>query len=123
CGTSAARTVVYMTRCGAPLPQCPLGGVASGVGIRERASEMDGTSRREDSAMRRSPMERPDLIWEDEAVRSLCLRHGIRELFVFGSALGPDFKSDSDVDFLVRLEPEKRLRVRDLLAIEDDLAA
>lgn len=73
--------------------------------------------------MRPSPTEHPGLNWGDEAIRALCERHGIRELFLFGSALGPDFRLDSDLDFLVRLEPGKRPRVRDLLAIEDDLAA
>jgi predicted nucleotidyltransferase len=63
------------------------------------------------------------MIWDDETIGSLCRRYGIRELFLFGSALGPDFSPDSDLDFLVRLEPGKRLRVRDLLAIEDELAA
>ncbi len=34
----------------------------------------------------------------------LCRKHNVRELAVFGSALGADFRPDSDVDFLVRFQ-------------------
>jgi len=34
-------------------------------------------------------------------VHSLCLKHKVSKLFVFGSVLTKHFKSDSDVDFIV----------------------
>jgi len=41
-----------------------------------------------------------------EAVAALCRRHGVARLYVFGSALGEDFRpGESDVDFLVEFGP------------------
>lgn len=37
----------------------------------------------------------------DEIVR-ICRAYDVEELSLFGSALRPDFRSDSDLDFLVR---------------------
>ena len=34
-----------------------------------------------------------------------CRRHHIRRLSLFGSALRPDFRPDSDVDLLVEFQP------------------
>ena len=36
-----------------------------------------------------------------ESIRELCRKHGVAELYAFGSVLREDFRSDSDVDFLV----------------------
>lgn len=36
-----------------------------------------------------------------EAIADVCRRYGVRELAVFGSVLRPDFRSDSDIDFVV----------------------
>jgi len=33
-----------------------------------------------------------------EQIRGLCPKHGVKELYVFGSALREDFRPDSDVD-------------------------
>ena len=38
-------------------------------------------------------------------IEDFCLRHHIRRLAVFGSALRPDFRPESDVDVLVEFEP------------------
>jgi predicted nucleotidyltransferase len=35
---------------------------------------------------------------------ALCRKHHVKELAVFGSALGEQFRPDSDVDFLVKFE-------------------
>lgn len=39
-----------------------------------------------------------------EAIAGLCRKYAVAELSVFGSALRDEFRSDSDVDFLVRFE-------------------
>lgn len=39
----------------------------------------------------------------------ICARYGVRELSLFGSALGPDFGPDSDVDLLYTLDEDARL--------------
>ncbi len=41
-----------------------------------------------------------------DQVADLCRKHGVRGLFLIGSALGPEFDpSRSDLDFLVEFEP------------------
>ncbi len=40
-----------------------------------------------------------------EKIASFCRKHHIERLALFGSALRPDFRSDSDVDVLVEFEP------------------
>jgi uncharacterized protein len=42
-----------------------------------------------------------------ETVRQFCRERGIARLEMFGSALRDDFRSDSDVDLLCTLTPEK----------------
>lgn len=38
-------------------------------------------------------------------IHALCRTHRVRELYLFGSALRPDFHANSDLDFLVAFEP------------------
>lgn len=40
-----------------------------------------------------------------DRIASLCQRHGIARLSLFGSVLRDDFTPDSDVDVLVEFEP------------------
>lgn len=41
-------------------------------------------------------------------IEALCRRHGVRRLFLIGSALRPDFdEARSDVDFVVDFEPHE----------------
>lgn len=41
-----------------------------------------------------------------DKVAEFCARHHVNRLSLFGSVLGPEFRGDSDVDFLVEFEPE-----------------
>ena len=47
------------------------------------------------------------LRYDNEAVRRFCGERGVARLEIFGSALGEDFRPDSDVDLLCTLTPEK----------------
>jgi uncharacterized protein len=43
-----------------------------------------------------------------ERIKKLCQDYSVKELYVFGSVLSSNFRSDSDIDFLVqfsRMEP------------------
>jgi len=40
-----------------------------------------------------------------EKIAAFCRKHHIARLALFGSALGPDFRPDSDVDVLVEFVP------------------
>ena len=47
----------------------------------------------------------PGVEIDEEALASFCRAQGIRQLSLFGSAMGSRFKPESDVDLLVELEP------------------
>lgn len=59
---------------------------------------------------------------KDEST-AFCLKWGIRELSIFGSALRDDFGPGSDLDFLVSFSPDAPLSIEHLLAIKDELEA
>jgi len=39
-----------------------------------------------------------------QEIAGLCRKHGVKELFVFGSVLLPGFSSTSDIDFVVEFD-------------------
>jgi predicted nucleotidyltransferase len=57
-----------------------------------------------------------------DAVKALCRRHRVRELAVFGSALGSDFRPDSDVDLLVDFEPDAEVGFLEFAALQNELS-
>ncbi|MGB8278151.1 MAG: nucleotidyltransferase domain-containing protein [Methylovirgula sp.] len=66
----------------------------------------------------------PDHLFSDRtALASLCDRHQIRRLSLFGSALKGTAGPDSDIDFLVEFRPEARPSLLDLADIEQELSA
>src|SRR5260370_22855870 len=62
------------------------------------------------------------LFTDHAALASLCRRHNIRRLSLFGSALKGTARSDSDVDFLVGFEPGAVPGLLGLAAIEAELS-
>jgi predicted nucleotidyltransferase len=59
----------------------------------------------------------------DEArLADFCRRWKIRQLAVFGSARRPDFRPDSDVDFLVTFSPEADWSLFDHVTMESELS-
>lgn len=57
-----------------------------------------------------------------DQITELCRRHGVRRLFLIGSAVNGGFDPDrSDVDFLVDFEPQERRGFDDVyfLLLED----
>jgi predicted nucleotidyltransferase len=46
---------------------------------------------------------------KQEDIRRIALRHGARNVRVFGSAVHGELRADSDIDFLVDLDPDKSL--------------
>lgn len=47
----------------------------------------------------------PTVDLPNKQIASFCRRHHIQRLAVFGSALRPDFDQESDIDFLVKFDP------------------
>ncbi len=58
-----------------------------------------------------------------EEIASYCRRWSIREFALFGSVLGSDFRSDSDVDVLVTFSDEAPWSLWDLTLMRDELVA
>jgi predicted nucleotidyltransferase len=56
-----------------------------------------------------------------DRIRDICLRHPVRELSIFGSALRGDFRSDSDVDLLVEFQPDARVGFIEFGLLEQEL--
>jgi predicted nucleotidyltransferase len=52
----------------------------------------------------------------------LCRRHQVRELCLFGSALGDAYSADSDVDLLVEFVPGTRVGFLRLAALQRELS-
>jgi len=57
----------------------------------------------------------------DKAIAEFCQKHRIRKLSLFGSVLGEDFHSQSDIDVLVEFEPDTVVGW-DIIAIQDELS-
>ena len=57
-----------------------------------------------------------------DKVAAFCKRWQIVELALFGSVLRDDFRPDSDVDVLVRFDPQARHTLFDLAQMQDDLS-
>ena len=57
-----------------------------------------------------------------DKLAEFCRRWKVAELAVFGSVLGPDFKSDSDVDMLVTFGADARWSLLDHVRMQDELS-
>jgi uncharacterized protein len=60
---------------------------------------------------------------DPEALASLCRRHHIRRLSVFGSTLKASAGPESDVDLLVEFEPRAKPGLIGMAGIEIELSA
>jgi predicted nucleotidyltransferase len=60
---------------------------------------------------------------DPEAIRQFCLRHGIRELALFGSAVRGELRPDSDLDVLVEFEPGRTPSIFRFLDLQAELSA
>jgi uncharacterized protein len=58
-----------------------------------------------------------------EELAEFCRRYQVRELALFGSALRPDYRPDSDVDLLVTFAPAARVTFLTLAQMQRELAA
>lgn len=57
-------------------------------------------------------------------IAEVCRKYGVTELAVFGSALGDDFRPDSDIDFLVTFEnDDSGPWMSKVTGLEEDLGA
>ena len=56
-------------------------------------------------------------------LEAFCGKWGVAELSVFGSVLRPDFRSDSDIDFLVTFKPDAPVLGFAFYHMEEELRA
>ena len=56
-----------------------------------------------------------------DAIDRAAERHGVAELALFGSAVTGEFKSDSDIDFLVDFLPGRPDAFEDFCGLRDEL--
>ena len=60
---------------------------------------------------------------DHQRISEFCHRWKITEFALFGSVLRDDFRPDSDVDVLVRFEPEAHHSLFDLVHMQEELKA
>ncbi len=63
-----------------------------------------------------------DLRVEPSDIDAFCRKWDVSELSLFGSALGEDFSSSSDVDLLVAFDIKAGHGLFDLVRMEDELS-
>ena len=56
-------------------------------------------------------------------IAAFCKRWQVTELALFGSVLREDFNPESDVDVLVRFDPQARHTLLDIAQMQDELSA
>jgi|SRR6185295_8591626 len=54
-------------------------------------------------------------------LEDFCLKWRVEELSLFGSILGDDFRTDSDIDVLIRFAPEEKWTLFDLTRMQAEL--
>jgi len=59
----------------------------------------------------------------EQAILAFCQKWKLKELSLFGSALRPDFRADSDVDFLVTFQPGAAMTFESFVEMRDELSA
>lgn len=64
---------------------------------------------------------RADISTKIPDIAEICSRYGVRELSLFGSALGPGFGPDSDLDFLVEFHPGAQVGLVRLGKLQQEL--
>ena len=64
-----------------------------------------------------------DIYLPIESINVLCQRYQVRELALFGSALGDSFGPDSDLDFLVEFQPEAEVGFMKLARMQREFSA
>lgn len=69
----------------------------------------------------RSKVMKAHITIPQEQVAAFCLRWQIAEMAFFGSVLRDDFRPDSDIDVLVRFDPEARHTLFDMVHMQDEL--
>ncbi len=63
----------------------------------------------------------PRIAIDHERIAEFCRKWHIREFSLFGSVLRDDFRPDSDVDVLVRLQPDHGLSLFDWVDMVEEL--
>lgn len=61
------------------------------------------------------------LPFDADRIAAFCHKWRVRELSLFGSVLREDFRSDSDVDVLVELQPDHGLSLYDWVDMIEEL--
>src|ERR1700739_737323 len=63
----------------------------------------------------------PKIKIDRERLTQFCLRWGIAELALFGSALRKDFSDSSDIDLLVTFKPQSHPTLFDWVQMQEEL--
>jgi predicted nucleotidyltransferase len=56
----------------------------------------------------------------EETLKEICLKHKVKELSIFGSALRDDFNTNSDIDLLVTFDDSTQYSLFDIVRIKEE---
>src|SRR5271166_4085656 len=66
----------------------------------------------------------PSLLLDKKTeIANICRRYHVQELSLFGSALGTDFRPESDLDFLVEFTPGASIGLLEFGKLQEELEA
>jgi predicted nucleotidyltransferase len=61
------------------------------------------------------------LLEKQPEIAAICRRYNVRELALFGSALGPEFRQDSDIDLMVEFKSGARVGLLEFSKLQQEL--
>ena len=61
------------------------------------------------------------LVEKRAEIAAICKRYNVQELALFGSALGTEFRKDSDVDLIVEFKPNARVGLLEFSKLQQEL--
>jgi predicted nucleotidyltransferase len=64
----------------------------------------------------------PQVTLPRAAISDFCRTHAIRELAIFGSAVGNNFTAESDIDVLIDLDSDARVGLVAMQRMRDELS-
>src|SRR5260370_12981701 len=61
------------------------------------------------------------LMEKQPEIAAICRRYNVRELALLGSALGPEFRQDSDIDLMVEFKSGARVGLLEFSKLQQEL--
>ena len=115
---SAPSDASYPSETNVPYARRPIGSIE----VRDNAKPLDGEAPAQKSDEFGRLLAAPAITIPDKAIAEFCGRWRVTEFALFGSVLRDDFRPDSDIDVMVRFEPDAPWSLFDLGDMQAELS-